>query len=847
MYLFLIPQIAAKRKAANPLCLPLKAFLQEANVKEKYANYCKIAVECLYTSKSKSTEAGYPYLVKWGLAGKRWRQYSLCTDSKSESLVEATALLKKQGVMLSNSSPAVVSSLFARLKSKRVLASAWAKGILKTFTVVEGCTVKFDCVAKNLGIQHMAGGKVEKRGSQTERNFLVAAVLPADQVKMFVVDSPELEIPMDGTGTISRRFFLTLRNQWALANPQIKLDQSILDIKTLNFRGWIPGLGQLKVMALVSDKELPGGADIYVHKSNLKKEVRISGDVAFFAFDPQGSKPSAYTNKQCLRNFGWFFGLKTRVWSWFLSSLKAGVKDIKTGKTPEECKHELLLLKAEKRIEESFSTGERLRSIAWNEFGGSQAELPALFQGSVKDWLRRMATEDVNEQEIWVEIPGSYFSQIVCLEAVRYIAPELYAKGIEGNKVVYLKSHKLFVVSTEYWLENLINWGGCDQDDKFALIFRKHKTTGKICVLIYRTPNDRNEYAIATADEDNLPSLKGDWKSEPCSFPKDRPLQASASKENVVSLPKTRKGKERPRTFKDFLSKLEVSANPGWAVNIIACWNTGYQTRCPLPPMEQCIDLATQTCDPVQIKWLEGECLSLVKKMYTDLMDKTVKLDRKLALSVFGVACLYDQEFAALMKVNRNAVKLLTVDSDYSKLCRAASEKVQKGLDWFDTVSEGFSMEAWKVALPKLTGIVAGIRKVFGEKFFKIAIARINKVFSNWASCYKGVDVEMFRWKLNDKADPKLSSMGFDIVLRKQKILLLEQRKYVLEYFPENYSMETFDQVLCVLALYQLFSQANPDHPTPIKNLEVHKGIEKGSLVSHKWLFESFCKMRKKM
>jgi hypothetical protein len=844
MYLFLIPKAANKDKSQGLRCISLKNFLRSKV--NKYEDCWKIAVELLYTSASVPNEGGFPYLVKWSLAGKRWKQYSLCTDAKATSLVEASALLKKQDVFISNSNPQIVISLFNLLEKQKVLASAWAKGVLNTFTVVDGCKVDFDCTAKNLNIFHFTGGKVEKRGSQTERNFLVAACLPASEVKLFIAESSDLDIPCDGTITISREFMLILRNQWALANPQIKLDDSILDIKTLNFRGWIPGLGQIKAMAIVTDKVLPQGAHIYVHRKNIKDEVVVKGDVAFFGYDPQGAKPSAYTNKQCLRNFGWFFGLKTRVWSWFNSSLKKGVADIKSGKTPEESKHELQMLKVEKRIKDSFSTGERLRSITWNECGGSQAELPSLFQSGCKDWLRRMATEDVDEQEIWVEIPGSYFSQIVCLEAVRYVAPELYSKGIDDGKVVYLKSHDMFVVSTKYWLDNLVNWGGCDQDDKFALIFRKHKVTGRIVALIYRTPNDRNEYAIAEAFEENLPPLKGDWKSEPCSFPTDRPLQASASDEEVVALPKAVKVKEESRGFSHFLGKLEVSANPGWAVNIIACWNTGYTTRCPLPTMEQCIDLATQTCDPVLIKWLEDKCLELVKMMHYDLLNKTITLDRKLALSVFGVAGSYDEEFKELIKMTRKTVKFLTVDSDYSKLCRAASERIQKELDWFDTVADELSLEAWKLKLPKLQRVIAKIRKDFGESFYSTMVDRINLTFSRWASCYNGDDVNLFRWTPKGEL-PKLSSMGFDLVLRKQKVLLLEQRKYVWKKFPKNYSKETFDQILCFVALYQLFSQANPDYAKPIKNLELHKGLEKGSLISHKWLFESFCKVRKQM
>jgi hypothetical protein len=850
MIVFLIPKAARPSKTVPAIrCIPLSTMIVEASKGNKEADCYKLLAKPLFSSSSLPTEAGFPYLVKWALNRKSWTQYSLCRDLRSSGLERDIALLKKQGVTISNGDSQVVASFFTQAKQLKVLASSWAKGPLVTFTLVEGCQVEYDCVSTALKILHNAGGKVEKRGSQTERNFLIAACLPASEVKLFVVESEDLEVAMDGTGTITRDFFLRLRNQWALANPQITVEQAILDIRTLNFRAWIPGYGQLKIMAIVTDQVLPNGADIYAHRKNFKdKEVCVQGDVAFFGFDPQGSKPSAYTNKQCLRNFGWFFGLKDRVWSWFISNLKAGIAEIKKGKTVEESKLELQLLKSEKRIEDSFSTGERIRSIDWNTSGGSQAELPALFQGSVKDWLQRMTTADMAEQEIWVEIPGSYFSQIVCLEAVRYVAPELYAKGIPHGKVVYLKSHKIFVVSTEYWIENLINWGGCDQDDKFALVFRKHKDSGKIFVLIYRTPNDRNEYAIATADEDNLPGLKGDWQSEPCRFPTTRPLQASKSNEEIIKLGgKVENEAPRLRTFEDFLGKLDVMANPGWAVNIIACWNTGYDTRCPLPPMEACIDLSVQTCDSNQIEWLENRCLKLAKKMYNGVMNKTIKLDRKLAMSVFHVAGEYDEGFKVLLKLNHKTLSSLLYESDYSLLCQAASERIQKELDWFETVADELSVNAWTVSLPKLKKIAARIRKDFGDSLYEIMVDRVNLTFARWASCYKGPDVELFRWIPRGEEQSKLSPMGFDIVARKQKALLLTQRKYIWSRFPKNYSREAFEKVLAFVALYQLFSQANADHATPIKNLDLHKGLEKGSLISHKWLFETFCKVRKQM
>lgn len=786
--------------------------------------------KALYDNRIPAT-GGYPHLLAWGLEGMEWKQYSF--PLFSTDLDMARAVLKnlpeadKRPV---GNTPERLKELFAFFRRRRVMADIFTKGNSINCTLVRDQQVIFDHAASRLGITHLDGEKTEKRASQLGRNFLVASRILASHLTFTIIEDKALAKALDGTVTMSRRFFDSVMKD----NPAAKDFESI---KTLNFRAWIPGLGLVKAMALVAES-LPGDVDLVFHRINVKdKEVRVDGEFAYVGWDPQGAKPCAYTDRQSLQNFGWFWGLgrkhpkTSRVYAWVDEDLRDVVRCANAGVTPEEERLLLQLAQFEKRIEKSFTTKERLDAIDWLRVGtGRQAELPRLFRNSVNNHLERICSSEWKEREVRVKIPGSFFAQIVSMEAVKHIAPRLAMAGLAYGKVFYLESHQIFVVSNKFWEDNLRNWGGCDLDDKFRLIFRRH--LGTVKVFIYRTPCDRNEYALAEV-YGHLPPLQGDWESEPWLCPKSRPKQMSNLKgvrPTLAGSPKQAGSKPGKRTFETVMAKVGMPSNPGWAINIISLWNTGYEKVCPLPPMESIVDLCTAEKDAQRLEALTSLCVSLVEEMAADLQAGRVKLDANLARSVFGVAKGYGVE----VRIEESSLCL----SPYSRLCELVHGDVVAQQDWFKQLMPDLCRKAWSDKLPKLKGFMAYTRKRYGNKAMNIVVERVNRVFRGWSSAYKSELLKPFR------VGKRMVSMGFEIVARDQAKLVGEQVRYLWRLFRRRFRIRfrDFARILVMVALHQLFGQADKDSPKPV--IDLNGRLEEGSPITDLRWFGLFLKVR---
>jgi hypothetical protein len=787
----------------------------------------------LYDANSPAT-SGFPHLVARSLSGLNWEQFSI--PAESSDLKFANKLLRKSTAsQASNQDSLSLKELFEFFRDKGMLADACNKGNSTLLTLVHGVKVPFDFTSSNLGITHLVEEKTEKRVSQVGRNYLVFQAMPADSVRISVVKDPELKLFLDGTVTISRSFYSRLvRGSHA--------DRELLSLPTGSFRGYVPGLGMIKAVALIADR-LPGGVDIIAHDSNIKdKEVAVTGDTAYFGWDPTGAKPVAYTDKQALANFSWFFGLgkdaaKSRVYDWTKRDLLEISNSVKAGMTPSENAFHLRMALQEGRIEESFTTSERFQATDWLRAGGRHAELPGLFADTVKNAFERICSSEANEADVRVKIPGSFYAQIVSLEAVKHIRPDLYRSGLKYGEILYLAGHQVFVVSNQFWADNLENWGGCDLDDKFRLIFRLDKD-GKVCVFIYRTPNDRNEYALAQS-VGNLPPLEGDWKAEPFLWPDNRPPQATTIK---TARPTLGSGKLKPassapvvRTFEDFLDKVDTPSNPGWAINIINCYNSGYRDRCPLPSMESIVDLCQATRDRDQLAELESRCVKLLYKMRDDGLAGKARFDSDLLDSVLRVAGIMGY------KILMGDETIPTYESPYAALRRLVHDKILDGMSWFYDQAPHLSEEAWADKLPRLRRCMTQFRRDYGDTFVNTVVDRVNKTFKGWSTLYADSALDTFR------CEGRMATMGYELVALKQSVLLKEQCGYLWHKFKRKLklSFRDFFEVVAVIALYQLFSQTDPDNPRPV--IDLNGKVEKGLLVSDKRLFKMFLKVRSKI
>lgn len=774
---------------------------------------------------------GFPHLVAWGLSGLEWEQFTFPLQSSDLDL--ALAILRRFPIAnrLEVNHPLAVQRLLKFFDRQKRLADATPKGNSVLLTLVKDGKVNFDQTSTNLGITHMDGGKSEKRASQIGRPYLVAVRVPSHRLTYTILEDERLEKVLDGTITISRRFFEE-------CIEGMNADKDLLTVPTVNFRAWLPYQGLVKGMALVADS-LPGDVDMVFHRANVKQEVVVDSDHAIVAWDPQGSKPCAYTDKQSLRNFSWFWGIDrpdlttTRLYSWIKDDLKEVVRCVQAGVVPEEERLLLQLAQSEGRVTESFTTGERFEAIDWLRVGGGkQAELPRLFRNTVNNHLERMCSSDWDERDVRIKIPGSFYAQIVSLEAVKHVAPKLALAGLEYGKIFYLDTLQVFVVSNQFWLDNLLNWGGCDLDDKFRLIFRL--VNGRVMVFIYRTPNDRNEYALAEAFG-NLPPLQGDWEAEPFFWPESRPPQASTLKEPRFELKVSkRRARSKPvkRTFRSFLAKVGMPSNPGWAINIISLYNSGYDSVCPLPSMESIVDLNTAEKDPVRIEKLNHHCLNLVSKMAEDVNAGKVKLDLTLANSVFGVA----KSMGLEVRPNRSNL----YDSPYSRLVELVHTKVVDGKHWFSELMPRLCADAWSVKLPRLQHYMKRLRANHGDTVVNTMVDRVNKVFKGWSLAYKLPSLDYFR------VGNKMAPMGYEIVSREHFLLVKEQVQYLWRKFRGRLNMRfrVFMEVLSLVALHQLFSQASDDNPQPV--IDSDGKMEEGSLITDPRWFRLFLKVRSK-
>ena len=817
--------------------------------------------EKLYDSMSRPEQAADVHLVRRALKGLDWVMYSF--PSVSSKLTFSTFLLRQFAgeFELANLMPNRMKCFFRFMLDRKRLVEACTKGNSTLAVLVRGkSTGDFGLVARNLGIRFKVNEKTEKRASQILRPYLVSGSLPYGLIKdrIKIIEDPELEKALDGSMVISRRLFMEVAKQV----PSL-MDHPRMGCKTLNFRAFVPNHGLVKAMALVSDN-LPEGVDMVFHRTNVKaKEVAVESDLVYIGWDPQPGKTRAYAGKQTMINAAWFWGIgkgnprKTRPYAWALEELAKLRKCIEEGRTPEEDPDELEELLASGRIESGFTTRSRFNALEWAAAGGKTAELPSLFKSTIDSAFDQIVGPDKNDLDFRVQIPGGVYCQIVSQEMIKEVDPYLYKTNISEGQVVYLASHKVLVVNTKWWVANLINFGGCDGDDKFTAVFRL--VDGVIKVFVYRTPNSRNEYAVLEYPEGfDLPPLEGDWKAEPWFMPKvgrgkqDRPPQMSWL-ENKKLLPEPLPKVEFPaggdRDANTFLDTMGDSTNPGWFVLIETMWDSGIPyKKCPLPPQESVVDLCVAIRNKEQLSWLTSRAFEVIEEMQS-LAGKDCKFDAITTAKVFGVAkASYDRVF----EIPKDCVE----DMPYVWFLKTLRCDVRKEKERFAKEYPALVNKAWLEALPVVRKCVQDFRdfrgKDAGNSLVVMVQDRINKVFREFSLAHKDELVNRFRAVVDDKTgETRLAEMGFQLVREIHRKKLTESLKAVWKQFGLHgkkigfrFTRKSFARLVGMIALYQLYGQANPDKPCQLHGNHAEGARDNGKLVLHPGLFRYFLSVR---
>ena len=494
-----------------------------------------------------------------------------------------------------------------------------------------------------MGIKVFDGAKTSKRLSQLLRPYIFFGEVPTAEITYKVIRGKEttlmgktfkgIDITLDGAIALRSSLFKKLVDQTIkvlVELGEIKTAQRLkrLGYKTKVFNGrlWLPGVGFVKGQFFVTDSI---SVDIVFHEVNIKEEVTINSDAAYIGMDPQPGKLTAWTNKQAMVNFPWAHGIGHKiaakngfVYGLAKAEIEATVKAMLTGKVLDTVDDLVEALQAS-RLENSEGTQQRFRAAAFAEITDLR-ECPALLSQTAKSGLDRVA--NVQDQKIRVKIPGGVYCQVVSQAVMALMG--IYV-AVEARSIIYNETYMVFVMEDADYIENRVNHGGPDMDDKFTLIFTKHR--GQVVVFLYRNPSDRGEYNVLKFV--GTPPVPLSPYELPVSFGmKISKLLAQGLGEGVV--PETPEWCKDEKGVSDKLYTKEIflldirnaAGSPGTYISLIRMYNLSFPERNRntfLPCGEEIVDTFVQTRNQAKMKWIK----KTGRKMFIQMMRSNCTFD----------------------------------------------------------------------------------------------------------------------------------------------------------------------------------------------------------------------------
>lgn len=494
-----------------------------------------------------------------------------------------------------------------------------------------------------MGIKVFDGAKTSKRLSQLLRPYIFFGEVPTAEITYKVIKGKEttlmgktfkgIDITLDGAIAIRFTLFKKLVDQTIkvlVELGEIKTAQRLkrLGYKTKVFNGrlWLPGVGFIKGQFFVTDSI---SVDIVFHEVNIKEEVTIDSDVAYLGMDPQPGKLVAWTNKQAMVNFPWAHGIGHRilakdgfVYGLAKAEIESTVKAMLTGKVLDTVDDLVESLQAS-RLENSEGTQQRFRAAAFAEITDLR-ECPALLGQTAKSGLDRVANRQ--DQKIRVKIPGGVYCQVVSQAVMALMG--IYV-AVEARSIVYNETYMVFVMEDADYIENRVNHGGPDMDDKFTLVFTKYR--GEVVVFLYRNPSDRGEYNVLKFV--GTPPVPLSPYELPVSFGmKISKLLAQGLGEGVV--PETPEWCKDEKGVSDKLYTKEIflldirnaAGSPGTYISLIRLYNLSFPERNRntfLPCGEDIVDTFVQTRNQAKMKWIK----KAGRKMFIQMMRSNCTFD----------------------------------------------------------------------------------------------------------------------------------------------------------------------------------------------------------------------------
>lgn len=490
---------------------------------------------------------------------------------------------------------------------------------------------KFFEDAREFGWDIHTSARTDKRRVLLLRGISVFGSFDSDSITYKVVKSEGNDKLIDGLSAISVKMVERMKIETYLRHPKEVADRILARMERTNqynMRVMIPGIELVKGDCCVVDME----EDFRFSSPSIKTEMTLTGNQVKVCLEPNGGKNRANMNPQHTVVSPWAFGLgkgkdfkKSFAWKWFRSDLAKVFSDLAEDKLHEDCA-DLLEALIQGRVASSNTTLDKFKLAVWFANTGSVRSLPSVLFRVTKAQLGQMV--DLESLDLKIEIPNSLYGNLIS----QSMANRILGAGLSVKKGTsqYLAKWKMVVISDADYLENYANFGGCDGDDKFTVMFRKW--LGKVAIYCHRNPSGIGEFAVFTF-AGKLP----EWIDETAleDLPDVIPSKLSEMAP-VKELEKAASIARKSYTWETALRTVHnTSEGPGVLVNCVRLWDMAYSgIRNPFTASTEAMIDACGVKSSKQIAVIYKDVLDMTTHLVN---DTAVKIDGRLWSRVRGI------------------------------------------------------------------------------------------------------------------------------------------------------------------------------------------------------------------
>jgi hypothetical protein len=565
-----------------------------------------------------------PWMLDEILAGKKWKLWSMPLQPRDNIDIP----YKSYDIGWSNEDGAERVRFFEAIKFN--CADLLVRDNKIIFVKTEEPSQFYED-ARAFGIDIFTAARTDKRRVLNVRGISVYGSFDAGSITINVIESEGDDKLIDGFGAISVKMLERMKIETYLRHPKEVADRILARMertRQYNMRVMIPGIELVKCDCVVVDME----EDFRFTSPSIKTEMTLTGNQVKVCLEPNGGKNKANMNPQHTVVSPWVFGLgkgkdfkKSFAWKWFVADLAKVFSDLAGDRLHEDCE-DLLEAFIQGRVASSNTTLDKFKLAVWYANTKSVRSLPSILFRVTKAQLGQMV--DLDSLDLKIEIPNSLYGNLIS----QSMANRILGAGVSVKKgtAQYLAEYKMVVISDDDYLANYANFGGCDGDDKFTVMFRKW--LGKVAIYCHRNPSGIGEFAVFTF-AGKLPAWVDETTLE--DLPDVIPAKLSEMapvKELEKAAPIVRKS----YTWETALRTVHnTSEGPGVLVNCVRLWDMAYSgIRNHFTASTEAMIDACGVKSGKQIGIIFKDCLDMTNHLVN---DKEVKIDGRLWSRVRGI------------------------------------------------------------------------------------------------------------------------------------------------------------------------------------------------------------------